>query len=66
MRGKAALRKTLPVRGSRIEVELFRRDAEGNWPDSPFIVRPPDTLELTSIGFATPVADLYRTAGLSR
>jgi hypothetical protein len=36
----------------------------GNWPEAPAIVRPPEVLELTSLGFATPVADVYRTAGL--
>ena len=61
-----SVQEILAVRSSRMEVELFRRDAEGNWPDSPVIIRPPDRLELSSIGFASPVADLYRTAGLSR
>ena len=61
-----SVQEILAVRSTRMEVELFRRGADGNWPDSPVIVRPPDALELTSIGFATPVADLYRTAGLSR
>lgn len=61
-----SVQEILAVRSTRMEVELFRRGADGNWPDSPVIVRPPDALELTSIGFAMPVADLYRTAGLSR
>ena len=58
------VREILAVRSTRMEVELLRRAADGNWPASPVIVRPPAVLELTSIGFATAVADLYRTAGL--
>jgi Uma2 family endonuclease len=54
------------VRGTRMEIELLRRGADGNWPASPVIVRPPETLELSSIGFAAPLAELYRTAGLTR
>jgi Uma2 family endonuclease len=54
----------LAIRSTRVEVEVLRRGADGSWPESPVIVRPPEVLELTSLGFATPVADLYRTAGL--
>jgi Uma2 family endonuclease len=54
----------LAIRSTRVEVEVLRRAADGSWPESPVIVRPPEVLELTSLGFATPVADLYRTAGL--
>jgi Uma2 family endonuclease len=61
-----SVREILVVRSTRMEVELLRRDAEGNWPASPVIVRAPETLELASIGFQVPAADLYRTAGLSR
>jgi len=49
-----------------MEVELLRRGDDGNWPASPTMVRPPEVLELSSLGFAAPVADLYRTAGLPR
>jgi hypothetical protein len=59
------VQEILAVRSTRMEVELLRRDAEGNWPASPVIVRPPAVLQLRSIGFEAPVADLYRTAGLS-
>jgi len=61
-----SVHEILVVRSSRMEVELFRRNGDSNWPDAPVVVRPPASLELTSIGFATPVADLYRTTGLSR
>jgi Uma2 family endonuclease len=55
----------LAVRSTRMEVELLRRSPDGNWPASPLNVRPPDALELASIGFRIPVSDLYRTAGLA-
>ena len=61
-----SVREIVAVRSTRMEVELLRRDAEGNWPALPVIVRPPDALELTSIGFAMAVAELYRTARLAR
>ena len=61
-----AVREILAVRSTRMEVELLRRDAEGNWPETAVLVRPPDLLELFSIGFQIQVADLYRTSGLSR
>jgi Uma2 family endonuclease len=61
-----SVQEILAVRSTRMEVELLRRGADGNWPASPVIVRPPDALGLSSIGFETAVADLYRTAGLSR
>jgi Uma2 family endonuclease len=60
------VQEILVVRQTRMEVELLRRDAEGNWPAAPTIVRPPDPLELASIGYIVPVADIYRTAGLAR
>ena len=56
----------LAVRTTRMEVELLQRDADGNWSTSTAIVHRPETLELTSIGFAAPVTELYRTAGLTR
>jgi Uma2 family endonuclease len=61
-----SVREILAVRSTRMEVELLRLGDDGNWPASPEIVAPPRVLELTSIGFAVPVADLYRTAGLPR
>jgi Uma2 family endonuclease len=61
-----SVQEILAVRSTRMEVELLRRDRDGNWPASPVIVNPPQALELTSIEFATPVSDIYRTAGLSR
>ncbi|WP_428492560.1 Uma2 family endonuclease [Rhodopila sp.] len=61
-----SVREILAVRSTRMEVELLRRDADGNWPDAAVLVTPPGLLDLSSIGFRTAVADLYRTSGLSR
>jgi Uma2 family endonuclease len=61
-----SVQEILAVRSTRIEIELLRRGADGTWPASPIIVRAPEHLELASVGFEAPVADLYRTAGLTR
>lgn len=58
------VQEILAVRSTRMEVELLRRQADGSWPDSPLIVRPPDLLTLTSVALTLPVADIYRTTGL--
>ncbi len=59
-----SVREIVAVRSTRMEIELLSRGADGNWPASPIVVRPPAIFALTSIGFAAPVADLFRTAGL--
>ncbi len=59
-----SVREILAVRSTRMEVELLCRGDDGNWPASPDIIRPPQSLELTSTGFTFPVGDIYRTAGL--
>jgi Uma2 family endonuclease len=61
-----SVQEILAVRSTRMEIELLRRAADGNWPDSPVIVTAPDRLELAGIGFIVSVADIYRTAGLER
>jgi len=61
-----SVQEILVVRSTRMEIELLRRGPDGNWPDAPLIVKAPDHFELASIGFTVPVADIYRTAGLSR
>lgn len=60
------VREILAVRSTRMEVELLRRNPDGNWPASAVIVRPPEILELSGIGFTVPVEDVYRTAGLGQ
>lgn len=61
-----SVQEILAVRSTRQEVELLRRQADGNWPASATLIRPPDLLELASIGFRVPLADIYRTAGLAQ
>ena len=58
------VQEILLVRVSRMEAELLRRDADGNWPAKPLILRPDDTLSLESVRFRAPLAALYRTTGL--
>jgi Uma2 family endonuclease len=60
-----SVREILLVRSTRMEVELLRRGDDGHWPDVAAVLRPPQALELVSVDFATPVAALYRTAGLT-
>jgi Uma2 family endonuclease len=60
-----SVREILVVHSTRMEMEVLRRGDDGNWPESPAIARPPEHVELASIGFAVAVADVYRTAGLS-
>ncbi len=59
-----SVREILLVRSSRIEAELLRRGADGNWPADAERLSKDGTLTLDSIGFTTPLAALYRTAGL--
>lgn len=59
-----SVQEILAVRSTRMEVELLRRGADGNWPETASIIRPPDALDIASIGLTLPVADIYRTAGL--
>jgi Uma2 family endonuclease len=61
-----SVQEILVVQSTRMEIEVLRREPDGNWPDSPAVVKPPGHLELASIGFSAPVADVYRTAGLSQ
>jgi Uma2 family endonuclease len=59
-----SVQEILAVRSTRIEAELLRRGSNGTWPALPAIIRPPEPLELASIGFTVPIAALYRTTGL--
>jgi hypothetical protein len=58
------VRDILLLQSSRIEAELLCRQADGNWPANPTILRGNDPLTLPSIGFTVPLAALYRTTGL--
>src|SRR5271166_2126778 len=59
-----SVREILAVHSTRIEAELLRRGADGNWPEEPDILTASDTLKLDSVAFATPLAALYRITAL--
>jgi Uma2 family endonuclease len=61
-----SVQEILVVRSAQMEIQLMRRGADGTWPALPDIVRPPETLELSSVGFAAPITDIYRTADLTQ
>ena len=59
-----SVREILLVRASRMEAELVRRRADGNWPEKPVVLRGEDSLTLDCIGLRAPLAAFYRTTGL--
>lgn len=60
-----SVREILIVHSTRVEAELLRRRADGNWPETPEVIGPSGTLELASVGFFSPLAALYRTTALA-
>ena len=62
----ASVQEILLLRSSRWEAELLRRNEDGTWPADPILLRGNASLVLQSIGFATPLAAVYRTTGLKR
>jgi Uma2 family endonuclease len=48
----------------KVEAELLRRGADGNWPEAPAFLGTDDGLELASIGFRAPLRGFYRTTDL--
>jgi Uma2 family endonuclease len=60
-----SVQEILAVHSTRIEAELLRRGADGNWPEEPVTLAGADLLRLSSIGFASPLAALYRTTALA-
>jgi Uma2 family endonuclease len=58
------VREILAVHSTRIEAELLRRNEDASWPEEPDTLAAADTLTLTSIGFVTNLAGLYRTTAL--
>lgn len=59
-----SVQEILLVRSTRVETELFRRQADGHWPEGPEIVGADGSLTLTSIDFTTPLAAFCRTTEL--
>lgn len=60
-----SVQEILVVNSVRIEAELLRRRGDGTWPEQPEAI-PAGAVDLASIGFATPLAALYRTTSLAR
>jgi Uma2 family endonuclease len=60
-----SVQEILAVHSTRIEAELLRRGADGNWPEEPVTLAGADPLRLSSIGFASPLAAFYRTTALA-
>jgi Uma2 family endonuclease len=60
-----SLREILIVSSTAVRAELLRRGADGSWPASSTVIEDGD-LVLESIGFAVPLAVIYRTTRLAR
>jgi Uma2 family endonuclease len=60
-----SVREIVAVRSTRMEAELLRRGADGNWPEEPEIVTGHATLTLASIDYSTVLSAFYRTTGLA-
>jgi Uma2 family endonuclease len=60
-----SVQEILAVHSTRIEAELLRRNADGNWPAEPDIIAAGGILTLSSIGYSTPLPALYRTTVLA-
>jgi Uma2 family endonuclease len=60
-----SVQEILVLHTVRIAAEVLRRRADGSWPEEPELAETGD-LTLGSIGFAVPLAALYRTTRLAR
>ena len=58
-----SVREILVLRSTKIGADLLRRRPDGTWPEEPETVTDGDLL-LESIGFRTPLAEIYRTTRL--
>ena len=58
-------RNPVVMHSTRIEVELFRRDDGGEWPERPLVFGDGETFHLACIDLALPVRALYRTTLLA-
>jgi Uma2 family endonuclease len=52
------------ISSTAVGAELYRRQADGNWPAEPDMVGPEATLRLASIAFELPLRELYRDTAL--
>ena len=53
------VREILVVHTSRIELEVFRRDSAGAWPDAPETIKGGGRLRLHTVGLECPVERVY-------
>ncbi len=54
-----SVREILLVRSADIGAELFRREADGSWPEQPGLIGETGELALDSIGFRAPLGAFY-------
>ncbi|SMF72358.1 Endonuclease, Uma2 family (restriction endonuclease fold) [Azospirillum oryzae] len=54
-----SVREILVLWTAGIGAELLRRQADGNWPESPLVIMADDVLTLDSIGYQAPLRALY-------
>ena len=63
--GLTSLTEILVVQSTRVEAQVFRRDAQGAWPSEPEIAKEGGTITLASIGLELPVGEVYRDTHLA-
>jgi len=59
-----SVREILLLESVAVAAELFRRGADGAWPDAPISIGPQDDVRLDSIGFRARLVEFYRTTNL--
>ena len=59
-----SVQEIIILHSTAIAAEILRRCPDGTWPEKPDLLGSDDELRLPSIGFATPLREAYRTAGL--
>jgi Uma2 family endonuclease len=60
-----SVQEILVLHSVRIRADIFRRGADGTWPEAPEVVSEGE-LHLASVDFRVPVAAVYRTTDLAR
>jgi Uma2 family endonuclease len=64
--GLTSLVEIVVVQSTRVEVQVFRREAGGAWPSDPETSAVGATIRLASIGLDLPVAEVYRGTHLAQ
>ena len=59
------LEEILVVESVKVEAQVFRRSAAGDWQGEPEVIGPGGTVRLTSIGLEMPMAEVYRGTHLT-